>query len=67
MANKNPSVDGFDAVYMPPTLPESAPIAQKIAKSDLKVLTNEEFSKIVNDLIPVDNRRDLRYGPVHLL
>ena len=54
MANKDPSVDGFDAVYMPPTLPESAPIAQKIAESDLKILTNEEFSKMVNDLIPVD-------------
>ena len=54
MANKDPSVEGFDAVYMPPTLPESAPIAQKIAESDLKILTNEEFSEMVNDLIPVD-------------
>ena len=54
MANKDPSVDGFEAVYMPPTLPESAPIAKKIRDSDLKVLTNEEFSEIVNDLIPVD-------------
>ncbi|AMD18350.1 UDP-N-acetylmuramoylalanine--D-glutamate ligase [Methanobrevibacter sp. YE315] len=54
MPNKDPSVDGFDAVYMPPTLPSSAPIAQKIANSDLKILTNEEFSKIVNDLIPID-------------
>ena len=54
MPNKDPFVRGFDAVYMPPTLPESAPIAQKIKDSDLKVLTNEEFSKIVNDLIPVD-------------
>ena len=54
MANKDPSVEGFEAVYMPPTLPESAPIAQKVNDSDLKVLTNEEFSKMVNDLIPVD-------------
>ena len=54
MANKNPSVDGFDAAYMPPTLPKTAPIAQDINDSDLKVLTNEEFSRIVNDLIPVD-------------
>ena len=54
LANKDPSVDGFDAVYMPPTLPESAPIAQKVKNSELKVLTNEEFSKTVNDLIPVD-------------
>ena len=54
LPNKDPSVDGFDAVYMPPTLPETAPIALKIKDSDLKVLTNEEFSKTVNDLIPVD-------------
>ena len=54
MANKDPTVEGFEAVYMPPTLPETAPIAQKIKDSDLKVLTNEEFSKMVNDLIPVD-------------
>ncbi|MDO5809852.1 MAG: Mur ligase family protein [Methanobrevibacter sp.] len=54
MANKNPSVDGFEAVYMPPTLPDSAPIAKKVRESDLKVLSNEEFSEMVNDLIPVD-------------
>lgn len=54
MANKDPSIEGFEAVYMPPTLPDSAPIAQKIKSSDLKVLTNEKFSRIVNDLIPAD-------------
>ncbi|MBR3197226.1 MAG: UDP-N-acetylmuramoylalanine--D-glutamate ligase [Methanobrevibacter sp.] len=54
LPNKDPSTEGFDAVYMPPTLPDSAPIAQKVKNSNLKVLTNEEFSKIVNDLIPVD-------------
>ena len=52
--NQNPTLDGIEAVYMPPTLPESAPIAKLINESDVKVLTNEEFSKIVNDLIPVD-------------
>ena len=54
LANKDPSVDGFDCVYVPPTLPKSAPIARKIAESDLNILTNEDFSKLVNDLIPVD-------------
>jgi len=54
LADKNPSLNDFDAVYIPPTLPDSAPIAKLIEKSDIKVLTNEEFSKIVNDLIPVD-------------
>ena len=54
LANKEPSVEGFDAAYMPPTLPDSAPIAQQIKNSNLKVLTNEEFSQTVNDLIPVE-------------
>ena len=54
LPNKDPSTEGFDAVYMPPTLPDSAPIAQKVKNSNLKVLTNEEVSKIVNELIPVD-------------
>ena len=54
LGNKNPNLDGIEAVYAPPTLPESAPIAKLIKESDVSVLTNEEFSKIVNDLIPVD-------------
>ncbi|MBQ9025750.1 MAG: UDP-N-acetylmuramoylalanine--D-glutamate ligase [Methanobrevibacter sp.] len=54
LGNKNPDLDGIDAVYAPPTLPDSAPIAKLISQSDVYVLTNEEFSKIVNDLIPVD-------------
>ena len=54
LANQNPTLDGIEAVYMPPTLPESAPIAKLIKESDVEILTNEKFSKIVNDLIPVD-------------
>jgi len=54
MGNPNPTLDGIEAVYMPPTLPETAPIAQLIKKSDVKILTNEEFSRMVDDLIPVD-------------
>lgn len=54
LGNKNPNLDGIEAVYAPPTLPESAPVAKLIKDSDVDVLTNEEFSKIVNDLIPVD-------------
>ena len=52
--NQNPTLDGIEAVYMPPTLPESAPIYKLIKQSDVEILTNEKFSKIVNDLIPVD-------------
>lgn len=54
LGNQNPTLDNIEGVYVPPTLPETAPIAKLIKQSDVKVLTNEEFSKIVNDLIPVD-------------
>ena len=54
LGNKNPDLKGIEAVYVPPTLPDSAPIAKLIKDSDVGILTNEEFSKIVNDLIPVD-------------
>ena len=54
LGNKNSNLDGIEAVYAPPTLPDSAPIAKLIKESDAYVLTNEDFSRIVNDLIPVD-------------
>ena len=54
LGNKNSNLDGIEVVYAPPTLPDSAPIAKLIKESDAYVLTNEDFSRIVNDLIPVD-------------
>ena len=53
-AFKSDVLDGIEAVYAPPTLPDSAPIAKLIKEYDVDVLTNEKFSKIVNDLIPVN-------------
>ena len=40
LKNPEPTLDGIEAVYMPPTLPSDAPIAKLIADSDVKVLTN---------------------------
>ena len=54
LGNKSPNLNGIEAVYAPPTLPDSAPIAKLIKESDVSVLTNEDFSSILNDLIPVD-------------
>ena len=54
LGNNDPSIEGIDKVYMAPSLPKSAPIANKVELANLDVLTNEEFSKMVNDLIPVD-------------
>ena len=36
--NQNPNLDDIEAVYMPPTLPSSAPIAKLISDSDVKIL-----------------------------
>ena len=47
LGNKNPTLDGIEAVYMPPTLPDSAPIAKLIKESDVDVLTNEEFLNLL--------------------
>ena len=52
--NPEPTLENIDAVYMPPTLPSTAPIAKLISQSDVKVLTNDDFSKMVNELVPVD-------------
>lgn len=54
LKNPNPTLDGIEAVYMPPTLPKDSPIAKLVAKSDVEILTNEDFSQMVNDLVPVD-------------
>ena len=54
LGNDNPSIDGIDKVYKAPSLPDSAPIVKKVAEANLEVITNEDFSKMVNDLIPVD-------------
>ena len=54
LKNSNPTLDGIEAVYVPPTLPSTAPIAKLIDESDVKILTNEEFSQMINDLVSTD-------------
>ena len=52
--NPNPTLDNVEAVYIPPTLPKDAPISNLIDESDVRILTNEQFSKMVNELVPTD-------------
>lgn len=51
--NPSPVIEGFDNVYIPPSLKNSK-IAKKIQELDIHVITNEEFSQIVNKYIPID-------------
>lgn len=54
LGNSDPSLEGIDMVYKAPSLPDTVPIVQKIVDANVNVLTNEDFSKMLNDLIPVD-------------
>lgn len=54
LGNPDPNVDDIDIVYKAPTLPDSASIAKKVKEANLDIITHEDFSKMVNDLIPVD-------------
>ncbi len=54
LGNKDPSLEGIESVYKAPSLPETAPIAVKIADSDVHIISNEEFAQMVDNEIPVD-------------
>lgn len=54
LGNDNPSIDGFDTVYKAPTLPDNVSIAKKVNKSNLNIISNEDFAAILDNLIPVD-------------
>lgn len=54
LGNKNPGIEGFDAVFYAPSIPDNAPIMQKIKESSIKVLSYEEYSKMVDDEINID-------------
>ena len=54
LGNMTPNLEGFDHVYAAPTLPENSPAAQAIKKSNLIKITNDDFGKIVNNLIKPD-------------
>lgn len=51
--NSSPILKTFDNIYIPPSLKNSK-IAKEIDKLDIHIITNEEFSQIVNKYIPID-------------
>ena len=51
LGNQNPTLEGIEAVYAPPTLPESAPIAKLINESDLQIVMNKKTAKDLISLL----------------
>jgi UDP-N-acetylmuramoylalanine--D-glutamate ligase len=53
-----PDFTGVDSVYFSPAIPKNAPIIEeinsKIENKELKLISNEDVSDIINDLIDID-------------
>ena len=51
---KSPDVDGYDAIYLAPTIPESAPIRKLAQKASLKILNRKYISGLLDDILDMD-------------
>lgn len=51
LGNENPDISGYDAIYLAPTISESAPIYDQIEKHSLEVIDGSYVSSIVNQII----------------
>ncbi len=51
---KSPSIDQYDAVFLAPTIPESAPIYKEIKKQSKEIITRKTISDIVNEILDMD-------------
>ncbi|WP_409198343.1 Mur ligase family protein [Methanobrevibacter acididurans] len=54
LGNLTPDLSKFDYVYAAPTLPDNSPAAIAIKNSDIKIISNDDFGRIVNKLIKPD-------------
>ncbi len=51
LGEKNPDISGYDAIFLAPTIPKSAPIRQDVEKYSLKEIDRTFISNMVNDII----------------
>lgn len=54
LGTKNPDISGFDAIYLAPTIPETAPIYDEINKHSIEIITRKTISDIINEIIDMD-------------
>lgn len=51
---KTPDISGFDAIYLAPTIPESAPIRKEADELGLQILNRDYISKLIDDILDMD-------------
>jgi UDP-N-acetylmuramoylalanine--D-glutamate ligase len=49
-----PDITGFDAIYLAPTIPESAPIWKLAKENNLKILDCEYISGLIDEILDMD-------------
>lgn len=54
LGQSNPDLEGFDTIYLAPTIPKSAPIYKEIEEKNLTIFTNEDFGRLADSLINID-------------
>lgn len=51
---KNPDITGYDAIYLAPTIPKTAPIYEQIEANSIEIITRKTISDIINSIIDMD-------------
>ena len=49
-----PDITGYDAIYLAPTIPESAPIRKLAKDNNLRILDSEYMSGLIDDILDMD-------------
>lgn len=50
----NPDISEYDAIYLAPTIPESAPIFKQIEENSITIVTRKTISDLINKIIDMD-------------
>lgn len=54
LGQSSPDLEGFDTIYLAPTIPKTAPIYKEIEEKGLTIFTNEDFGRLADSLINID-------------
>ena len=50
----NPDISGYEAIYLAPTIPKTAPIYKQIEENDITIVTSKTVSDLINSIIDMD-------------
>ena len=50
----NPNISEYEAIYLAPTIPETAPIYEQIKENDITIVTSKTISDLINTIIDMD-------------